>query len=226
MTWTWPWNTVTQDVLENLRDSWQTRLRDRSSLGPSLLLMDAHMKKVFGADRTTNTGNIQDHDPPYQCGSMAEIAALIPPLQKRARRLARFRAVPSWATPCEIHVTCLDGAEEAVEELDREQLFRDVTAPNAPFVTDVPQDLYRQARMHIKKDAYLTRTGVRQGDNLGPGLFRRSYDAATQEWNEQLDARPIGAGIRALPSTRTSSADFLGSPRSPTAQGGGERLQT
>ena len=44
--------------------------------------------------------------------------------------------------------------------------------------------------MHIKKDAYLTRTGVRQGDNLGPGLFRRSYDAASQEWNEQLDARP------------------------------------
>ena len=74
--------------------------------------------------------------------------------------------------------------------LDREQLFRDVTAPNAPFVTDVLQDLYRQARMHIKKDACLTRTGVRQGDNLGPGLFRRSYNAATQEWNEQLDARP------------------------------------
>ena len=57
-----------------------------------------HMKKVFGADRTTNTGNIQDHDPPYQCGSLAEIAATIPPLQKRARRLARYRAVPSWAT--------------------------------------------------------------------------------------------------------------------------------
>ena len=247
--------------------------------------MDAHMKKVFGADWTTNTGNIQDHAPPYQCGSMAEIAAMIPPLQKRARRLARFRAVPSWATPNEIHAMCLDGAEEAVEEfwrsgtplparmawyailesrmqkerrapqllsdsevftipqkggegpdflrfinlldgvgkmifggwpeltedpychwqfgfvrsrgvtdclairwaiweraakagwclseqqwdivkafdmLDREQLFRDVTAPSAPFVTDVLQDLHRQARMHIKKDAYLTRTGVRQ----------------------------------------------------------------
>ena len=64
------------------------------------------MKKVFGADGTTNTGNIQDHDPPYQCGSMAEIAALIPPLQKRARRLARFRAVPSWASPNEIHRRC------------------------------------------------------------------------------------------------------------------------
>ena len=50
--------------------------------------------------------------------------------------------------------------------LDREQLFRDVTAPNAPFLTEVLQD------------------------NLGPGLFRRSYDAATQEWNQQLDARP------------------------------------
>ena len=73
--------------------------------------MDAHMKKVFGADRTTNTVNIQDHEPPYQIGSMAEIAALIPPLQKRARRLARFRAVPSWATPNEIHAMCLDGAE-------------------------------------------------------------------------------------------------------------------
>ena len=34
---------------------------------------------------------------------MAELAALIPPLQKRARRHARFRAVPSWATPNEIH---------------------------------------------------------------------------------------------------------------------------
>ena len=32
------WNTVTLDVLGNLRDSWQTRLRDRSSLGPSLPL--------------------------------------------------------------------------------------------------------------------------------------------------------------------------------------------
>ena len=78
--------------------------------------MDAHMKKVFGADRTPNTGNIQDHAAPYQCGSMAEIAAMIPPLQKRARRLARYRAVPSWATPNEIHAMCLDGAEEAVEE--------------------------------------------------------------------------------------------------------------
>ena len=35
--------------------------------------------------------------------------------------------------------------------------------------------------LHIKKDAHLTRTGVRQGDNLGPGLVRRSHDAATQE---------------------------------------------
>ena len=81
--------------------------------------MDAHMKKVFGADRTTNTSNIQDHDPPYQCASMAEIAALIPPLQKRARRLARFRAVPSWATPNATHAMCLDGAEEAVEDFWR-----------------------------------------------------------------------------------------------------------
>ena len=79
---------------------------------------------------------------------------------------------------------------KAFDMLDREQLFCDVTAPIAPFVTDVLQDLYRQARMHIKKDAYLTRTGVRQGDHLGPGLFRRSYDAATREWNEQLDAQP------------------------------------
>ena len=55
--------------------------------------MDPYIK-VFGADRTTNTGIIQDHAPPYQYGSMAEIAAMIPPLQKRARRLARFRAVP------------------------------------------------------------------------------------------------------------------------------------
>ena len=47
---------------------------------------------------------------------MAEIAAMIPPLQKQARRLARYRAVPSWATPNEIHAMCLEGAEEAVEE--------------------------------------------------------------------------------------------------------------
>ena len=39
---------------------------------------------------------------------------------------------------------------QAFDMLDSEQLFRDVTAPNAPFVTDVLQDLYRQARMHIK----------------------------------------------------------------------------
>ena len=268
--------------------------------------MDAHMKMVFGADRTTNTGNIQDPDPPYQCGSMAEIAALIPPLQKRARRLARFRAVPSCATPNEIHAMCLDGAEETVEEFWRsstplparmawhailesrmqkerrahncfrtarysqsqkkrrrgpvlsqvyqfagwrrqDDLWRMAGAHRGPLPSlavwlcsqsrvyrlpgyslghlgacckgrlvpkrtavghcwglrhvgqraafprcdrSVPQDLCRQARLHIKKDAYLTRTGVRQGDNLGPGLFRRSYDAATQEWNEQLDARP------------------------------------
>ena len=251
--------------------------------------MDAHTKKVFGADRTTNAGNIQDHAPPYQCGSMAEIAAMIPPLQKRARRLARYRAVPSWATPNEIHAMCLDGAE-AVEDwrsgtplparlawyswravckkkegllncfrtarcsqhpkkVARAQTFsgslicwasarlwRVAGAHRGPtpslavrlcaqprghrllghslghlgawclseqqwdivkafrnaalLVTDVLQDLHRQARMHIKKDAYLTRTGVRQGDNLGPSLFRRSYAAAIQEWNEQLDARP------------------------------------
>ena len=42
-----------------------------------------------------------------------------PPLPKRARRLARHRAVPSWATPNEIHAMCLDGAEEAVEEFWR-----------------------------------------------------------------------------------------------------------
>ena len=85
-------------------------------------------------------------------------------------------SVPGW---------CLSEQQwdivKAFDMLDREQLFRDVTAPN---------DLYRQARMHIKKDAYLTRTGVRQGDNFGPSLFRRSCDAATQEWNEQLGARP------------------------------------
>ena len=64
--------------------------------------------------------------------------------------------------------------------LDPVQLFRDVTAPSAPFVTNVLQDL------HIKKDAYLTRTGVRQGDNLGRGLFQRSYDTTTQKWNEKI----------------------------------------
>ena len=70
--------------------------------------------------------------------------------------------------------------------LDRAQLFRDVTTPSAPFVTDV----FRTSIGRLKKDAYVTRTGVRQGDNSGPGLFRRSYDAATKEWNELLDARP------------------------------------
>ena len=80
--------------------------------------------------------------------------------------------------------------------LDREQLFRDVTAPSAPFVTDDLQDLY------------LTRTGVRQGDNLGPGLFRRSYDAATQEWNEQLDARPWARRlvVRYIPMGQTEAS--------------------
>ena len=43
--------------------------------------------------------------------------------------------------------------------LDRAQFFHDVTAASAPFVTDVLQDLYRQTRMHIKKDAYFTGTG-------------------------------------------------------------------
>ena len=250
--------------------------------------MDAHMKKVFGADRTTNTGNIQDHAPPYQCGSMAEIGAMIPPLQKRARRLARYRAVPSWATPNEIHSMCLDGSRssgvvaprclhvwlgmrslravckkkegllnclrtevftipkkggegpnflrfinlldgvgkmifggwlefiedphrhwqfgfvrsqgvtdclavrwaiwaiwervakagwclseqqwdivKAFDMLDREQLFRDVTASSAPFVTDVLQDPHRQDRMHINKGRLLDSNGGASGRQLG-----------------------------------------------------------
>ena len=114
MIWTWLRNTVIPDTLGNLRDYWQTRLllvRQRHE-------MDAHMKKVFGADRTTNTGNIQDHAPPYQCDSTAEIASMIP-LHRRARRLAKYRAVASFATPNEIHAMCLDGAEEAVEEFLR-----------------------------------------------------------------------------------------------------------
>ena len=125
MIWTWPWNTVIPDTLGNLRDYWQNKTA--RSVKPRPIPptreterheMDAHMKKVCGADRTTNIGNIQDHAPPYQCGSMAEIAAMIPPLQGRARRLARYRAVPSWAPPNEIHAMCLDGAE-SVEEFWR-----------------------------------------------------------------------------------------------------------
>ena len=64
-----------------------------------------------------------------------------------------------------------------------------LTVPGAPLgVQDVLQDLCRQARMHIKED--LTRTRCASGRQLGPSFLRRSYDAATQEWNEQLDARP------------------------------------
>ena len=41
-----------------------------------------------------------------------------------------------------------------------------------------------------QKERLLDWNRVPQRNNLGPGLFRRSYDAATQEWNEQLDSRP------------------------------------
>ena len=52
MIWTLPWNTVIARLVAN-KTARETERHE----------MDAHVKKVFGADRTTNLGNIQDHAP-------------------------------------------------------------------------------------------------------------------------------------------------------------------
>ena len=74
MTWTWPWNTVIPDTpgeFARLLANETARSVKPRPIPPTRETerheMDAHMKKVFGADQTTNTGNIQDHAPPYQC---------------------------------------------------------------------------------------------------------------------------------------------------------------
>ena len=76
---------------------------------------------------------------------------------------------------------------KAFDMLYRAQLFGDVIAPSIPFVTDVLQDLL-SAGSHAHQEGRLLDSN--RGDNLGPGLFRRSHNATTQKWNEQLDARP------------------------------------
>ena len=55
--------------------------------------------------------------------------------------------------------------------------------------TDGAQQSSQRAKMFVAHLWFLTHTGVRQGDNLGTGLFRRSYDAEVAEWHAELDQR-------------------------------------
>ena len=73
--------------------------------------------------------------------------------------------------------------------LSRPQLFQDIQASVA-WVSEPLRCLYDRARMLVAHHWFLTHTGVRQGDNLGPGLFRRSCDAGVAEWHADLVQHP------------------------------------
>ena len=73
---------------------------------------------------------------------------------------------------------------KAFDMLDREQLFRDVTAPNAPFRHRRPTGPLSTGSHAHQKGRLLDSNEGASGRQLGPRPL------ATQEWNEQLDARP------------------------------------
>ena len=74
----------------------------------------------------------------------------------------------------------------AFDMLSRPQLFQDIQA-TAVRVQVALRSLNNWARVFVARLWFLACTGVRQGDNLGPGLFRRSYDAGKAEWHEELN---------------------------------------
>ena len=60
-----------------------------------------------------------------------------------------------------------------------------------------------------------THTGVRQGDNLGRGLFRKTYDAGVAEWHEELDQHQWAQRL-----TCTFESDTFPAHAVPVATGG------
>ena len=57
--------------------------------------------------------------------------------------------------------------------------------------------------MFVARLRFLTHTGVRQGDNPGPGLFRRSYDAGVAERHADLDQHPWAQRLACTYESRT-----------------------
>ena len=83
---------------------------------------------------------------------------------------------------------------KAFDMLSRSQLFQDIQA-TAVWVLVALRSLYKRARMFAGRLWFLTCTGVRQGDKLGPGLFRRTYDAGVAEWYEELKSASVGGKL-------------------------------
>ena len=75
---------------------------------------------------------------------------------------------------------------KAFDTLGRPQLFQDIHAA-AVWVLVALRGLCNRTPMFPARLWFLTCTVVRQVDNLGSGLFRRSYDAQVAEWHEELN---------------------------------------
>ena len=94
--------------------------------------------------------------------------------------------------------------------LSRPQLFHDIQATAVWVLMALRRQNNKVAHLW-----FLTHTWVRQGDNLGPGLFRRSYDAEVAEWHAELDQHQW-----AERSTWTCESDTLPAHAVPLATGG------
>ena len=78
---------------------------------------------------------------------------------------------------------------KAFNMLSRPQFFQDIQATPV-WVLVALRSLSNRARIFVPRLWSLTCTRVTQGDNLGPELFRRSYDAGVAEWHEELNQHP------------------------------------
>ena len=94
---------------------------------------------------------------------------------------------------------------KALDMLNRPQLFHDIQA-TAVWVLVALRSLYNRARMFVAHFWFLTHTGVRQGDDSGTGLFRRSYDAGVGEWHEELDQHQWAQRLTCIHESDTLSA--------------------
>ena len=95
--------------------------------------------------------------------------------------------------------------------LHSKQLFQAIQA-SAVWVSVALRCFCDQARMFVARLWFLTHTRVRQGDHLGPRLFRRSNDARVAEWHTELDQHPWPQRLTCTcePNTLPPSAVPLG----------------
>eukprot|EP00929_Paragymnodinium_shiwhaense_P032526 TRINITY_DN18015_c0_g3_i1.p1 TRINITY_DN18015_c0_g3~~TRINITY_DN18015_c0_g3_i1.p1 ORF type:complete len:386 (+),score=63.61 TRINITY_DN18015_c0_g3_i1:720-1877(+) len=88
--------------------------------------------------------------------------------------------------------------KKAFDQIGRQQLRCDVfkmmtddtQVSDAQHFFETLDNMYGKTRMQIQGNYFHTMSGVRQGDNIGPTLFRVSYDAASMEFNEKLRRQP------------------------------------